>query len=58
MREENRDEDERLRDLYLYLIQKKIIINLKKLLAVLIITIFNMKVWVIKTKIYQSKNIF
>ena len=32
--------------------------NLKKLFVLLIITIFNMKVLEIKTKIYQSKNIF
>ena len=52
IRKENRDEDK------ICLIQKKIIMNLKKLLALLLtITIFNIKVWEIKTKIYQSKNI-
>ena len=40
----------------LHLILKKIIMNLIKLLVLLIITIFNMKVLETKTKIYQSKN--
>ena len=44
IRKENLDEDKILRDLDFYLNQKKIIMNLNKLLALLIITIFNIKI--------------
>ena len=57
IRKENRDEDKILRDLDFTFYPEKIIMNLKKLLVLLIITIFNMKILEIKTKIYQSKNI-
>ena len=57
IRKENRDKDKRLRDLGLYLIQKNTTVNLKKLLLLLIIVIFNMKVLKIKIIHYQSDNI-
>ena len=44
IRKENLDEGKILRDLDFYLNQKKIIMNLNKLLALLIITIFNIKI--------------
>ena len=56
-RKENCDEDKILKDLLFIFDPEKIIMNLKKLLMILIKTIFNMKVLEIKTKIYHSKNI-
>ena len=58
IRKENFDEDKILTDLDFTFDPEKDIMNLKKLFVLLIITIFNMKVLEIKTKIYQSKNIF
>ena len=55
IRKENRDEDKILKD-FIFDPQKDHY-EPKKLLVLLIITIFNIKVWEIKTKIYQSKNI-
>ena len=57
IRKENREEYKILRDLGFIFDQKKNYYDPKKLLVFLLITTFNMKVWEIKTKIYQSKNI-
>ena len=57
IRKENRDEDKILKDFDFIFDQQKDHYEPKKLLVLLIITIFNIKVWEIKTKIYQSKNI-
>ena len=57
IRKENRDEDKILRDLDFTFDPEKDHYEPKKLLVLSIITIFNMKVLEIKTKIYQSKNI-
>ena len=51
IRKENWYKDKVLRDWILHLIQKKIIMSLKKLLVLLIVTILDMKVLEIKTKI-------
>ena len=57
IRKENRDEVKMLGDLDFIFNPEKDHHEPKKLLVLLIITIFNMKVWEIKTKIYQSKDI-
>ena len=57
IRKENRDEDKILRDLDSKFDPEKDHYEYKNLLVLLIITIFNMKVLEIKTKICQSKNI-
>ena len=57
IRKENRGEYKILRDLGFMSDPKKNYYDPKKLLVFLLITTFNMKVWEIKTKIYQSKNI-
>ena len=57
IRKENHDEDIIFGDLRFLLDPQKDHYEPKKLLVFLIITIFNMKVWEITTKIYQSNNI-
>ena len=57
IRKEYRDEDKMFRDLRFSFDTEKDIVDPKKLLVLLIITIFNMKVREIKTKIYLLKNI-
>ena len=58
IRKKNRDEDKIFRDLNFLFEPQSIIMNLKKVLVLLIIAIFNMKVWEIRKKNYQSKNTF
>ena len=57
IRKEYCDEDKMFRDLRFLFDTEKDIVDPKKLLVLLIITIFNMKVREIKTEIYLLKNI-
>ena len=57
IRKEYCDEDKMFRDLRFLFDTEKDIVDPKKLLVLLIITIFNMKVCEIKTEIYLLKNI-
>ena len=55
IKEENRDVDKMLRDLDFIFDPEKDYYEPKKTVSILIITIFNMTVWGIKKKVYQSK---